>query len=500
MTHFARRQAKEMDADPSELNEESPAEQAVRFKEEGNERYKAKDYKTAVSLYTKAIALDSTNPAYYGNRAAASLMLTNYKDALEDCESIISMDSSVAKAYFRKATALKGLGRYSEAIDSINKGLILDPNNSSALKDKDGIQAAITQFSNVEQLLANKQYRFALPRIEQLIRDMGSGSRALDHMRIKCLIEVDRLEEAMNLSNSALRSASQGDVELLYLRAECLYKMSDLANAIKHLQQALRSDPDNSKVRDFYRKAKAIEDVKEQGNNEYKAGNFQEALDLWTQCIDMDKSNRIYVSKLHSNRANALAKLKRHEEAIKACNLSLQANRSNAKALMRRADINLAIGDKESLNQALRDYEELNRSDDHDMSSKIKQTKVAIKNLGKKDLYKTLGVMRDASDDDIKKAYKKAALKWHPDRHGNKSEKEKEVANAKFREIGEAYEILSDPEKKQRYDSGVDIEDIDNPHAGHGGGMHGMDPNMLFHMFMQQQGGGRGGMRGFHFG
>ena len=242
-----------------------------------------------------------------------------------------------------------------------------------------------------------------------------------------------------------------------------------------------------------------------------QAGNYDEALSLWTECIGMDKTNRIYVSKLHSNRANALAKLKRHEDAIRACNESLQANRSNTKALMRRADINLAIGEKDSLNKALKDYEELQRGDEHDMSSKIKQTKMAIKNIGKKDLYKSLGVMRDATDSEIKKAYKKSALKWHPDRNSSKSEAEQETANTKFKEIGEAYEILSDPEKKQRYDQGVDVEDIDNPHAGPGGrgghghgGMGGIDPNMLFQMFMQQQGGGGGGGGrgggGFHFG
>lgn len=494
----------EKDADMEVPNAQ---ELAADLKAQGNEKYKVKDYKGAISLYTKAIQLDSNNPAYYGNRAASYLMIQSYKEACADCDTILSLDSSNVKAYFRKANALKGMGMYDQALDIINQGLILDPNNSAGLKDRDILLNAKIQLVNVQQMMSNKQYRFALPKIDALLRDIGSGNRELNHMRVKCLIEVDRLEEAMSASNSLLRVAQQGDVDLLLLRSQCLYKLSDLENAIKHLQQALRSDPDNTEVKDFYRKMKGIEDVKEQGNAAFKAGNYEEALSLWTQCINMDKTNRIYVSKLHSNRANALAKLKRHEDAIEACNASLQANRSNTKALMRRADINLAIGDKDSLQKALKDYEELHRSEEHDMSSKIKQVKVAIKNLGKKDLYKSLGVMRDATEDDIKKAYKKLALKYHPDRNSNKSEAEKELANTKFKEIGEAYEILSDPEKKQRYDQGVDVEDIDNPHAGpRGGGMGGMggiDPNMIFQMFMQQQGGGGrrgGGGATFHFG
>jgi DnaJ homolog subfamily C member 7 len=123
----------------------------------------------------------------------------------------------------------------------------------------------------------------------------------------------------------------------------------------------------------------------------------------------------------------------------------------------------------------------------------------------RKDLYKILGVTRTADANELKKAYRKSALMYHPDKQSGKTDEEKEAANAKFKDVGEAYEILSDPEKRERYDSGVEIEDIDNPHAGpgghshggHGGGFHGMDPNMLFHMFMQQQqqGGGGGGMR-----
>jgi len=67
--------------------------------------------------------------------------------------------------------------------------------------------------------------------------------------------------------------------------------------------------------------------------------------------------------------------------------------------------------------------------------------------MAKKDFYEVLGIGRNASQDDIKKAYRQMAMKYHPDRNaGNKESEEK------FKEAAEAYEVLGDPEKKQRYD------------------------------------------------
>lgn len=82
----------------------------------------------------------------------------------------------------------------------------------------------------------------------------------------------------------------------------------------------------------------------------------------------------------------------------------------------------------------------------------------------KTDYYDILGVSKGASADEIKKAYRKQALEWHPDRHKD----EKEAAEKRFKEINEAYQILSDPQKKSAYDQYG--HDAFTPGGGMGGG------------------------------
>ncbi|NXT70256.1 DNJB8 protein, partial [Chaetops frenatus] len=80
------------------------------------------------------------------------------------------------------------------------------------------------------------------------------------------------------------------------------------------------------------------------------------------------------------------------------------------------------------------------------------------------DYYKVLGLQKNASQDDIKKSYHKLALKWHPD----KNPRNEEEAEKKFKEIVEAYEILSDPQKRSHYDKSVEESRVGRERAAAG--------------------------------
>ncbi len=106
----------------------------------------------------------------------------------------------------------------------------------------------------------------------------------------------------------------------------------------------------------------------------------------------------------------------------------------------------------------------------------------------KRDYYEVLGLQKSASLDDIKAAYRKSALKWHPDRWVGKSEEEKKNAEEKFKEVSEAYSVLSDADKKAKYDQ-FGFAGLDGA-AGFGGGGFGGFTGDIFEIFNQFMGGG----------
>lgn len=107
--------------------------------------------------------------------------------------------------------------------------------------------------------------------------------------------------------------------------------------------------------------------------------------------------------------------------------------------------------------------------------------------MEKQDYYEVLGVEKNATDDEIKKAYRKLAIKYHPDKNpGDKT------AEEMFKKVAEAYEVLSDPQRRQNYDQ----FGFDGPQAGGFGG-GGFNPFDIFNSFFGGGGGGFSGFSGF---
>ena len=111
----------------------------------------------------------------------------------------------------------------------------------------------------------------------------------------------------------------------------------------------------------------------------------------------------------------------------------------------------------------------------------------------RKDYYKILDLNRNANEDEIKRAYRKQAVLHHPDKHANDTEEKRQQEEHLFKEAGEAYSVLSDPNKKIRYDRGEDLEDISS----------GIDPSQIFQSFFSMGGmpgmGRQGGAPGYSF-
>ena len=117
--------------------------------------------------------------------------------------------------------------------------------------------------------------------------------------------------------------------------------------------------------------------------------------------------------------------------------------------------------------------------------------------MAKRDFYEVLGIAKGASDTEIKKAYRKAAMKYHPDKFSGANESEKKEAEDKFKEINEAYQILSDENKRAQYDrfGHAAFENGGGAGAGGFGGFSGgfEDLGDIFGSFF----GGNGGFGGF---
>jgi len=473
---------------------------AENRKEEGNQLYKIKKYPEALAKYSAAIDLCPENPAYYGNRSACHMMLAQYSKALDDAKTAVNLDSNFVKGFVRIAKCCIALGETPSAKQAIDQGLTLEPESKAFDTEIQNYQFLEKQHSEIDTAFEAKDYRKALFHVDQSL-NIGVASKRLKIKKAECLAYLGRYAEAQNMANDLLRSDSM-NADAMYVRGLCLYYEDFVDKAFTHFQQVLRLAPDHQRAKATYKRAKSLKQKKEEGNAAFKANNWTAAHELYSQALEIDPCNKATNAKLYFNRATVAAKLKKFAESASDCDEALKRDEKYLKAYLRRGRSYMEM---EKYDEAIRDFEQINKMErgNREYSQLLSNAKLELKKSKRKDYYKILGVDKSANDEEIKKGYRKRALVHHPDRHAGASEEEKKEHERKFKEVGEAYGVLSDTKKRSRYDNGHDVDDLE----GHGhGGMADIDPNQIFQAFFGGAGGGGphgAGMphgASFHFG
>jgi DnaJ family protein C protein 7 len=426
-----------------------------------------------------AIEADPKNATYYSNRAAAFISANRFYEALEDCKTADELEPDNPKILLRLARVYTSLGRPDEAVHVYNSIHATAKDKQAALNMQKHLRMAE---ETAEKGGSGSMVIYALNEAE---KGLGAGVdkprkwqllRGEAHLRMG---NPNALGEAQNVVMSILRNNNQ-DPDALVLRGRILYAQGENDKAMQHFRQALSCDPDFKAAVKYLRMVQKLERMKQDGNASFKAGRFQEAVDTYTQALEVDPANKNTNSKILQNRALCNSRLKQWKAAIRDCDKALELDPSYTKARKTRAK---ALGESGNWDEAVRDLKAMYEANPSEpgLAKEIRDAELELKKSKRKDYYKILGLEKDCGENEVKKAYRKLAIIHHPDKNPGDEE-----AAERFKEIQEANETLSDPQKRERYDSGVDLQDPSDmfggggghPFGGGGGMAGGIDPEI----------------------
>jgi DnaJ family protein C protein 7 len=469
------------------------SEAALALKEQGNVEFKKHNFTEARNFYTSAIEIDPAEPSLYTNRASCNLQLSNFQEALRDCNRALETSPNFAKAFFRAGQALLGLGRIEEAEMRFRRGYEISKDKSFVPEiEKTGkIKSLVAIASQQEQ---KKKLAEALKTYEDLLK-LCPQAIPFKVKKAELLLETKQYKEASSIAVDILQNDDPSNAEAMFIKGRCYYYEGNPAQATAMLRNALSMDPDNVKIQQFRRHIQKLEQAKEEANKLFREGSLDAAYQKYTEALELDPLNNAFNSQLYNNRATVAFKMKKYELALDDSTKAIELNPGYSKAYSKRAQCYCELEKYEEALHDLNRVSELEPGENQELNRQIKQVHQLAKKLRKKDYYKILGISKNATDDEIRTAYRKQSSLNHPDRFVD--EKEKKAANERFQDIGEANAILSDPNKRRMYDSGADAQEINSGM----GGMGGMNFGSQFGAFdmsdiLMQMMGGRGSSRG----
>ncbi|KAK8336748.1 hypothetical protein V6Z12_A09G140500 [Gossypium hirsutum] len=463
----------------------------------------------------------------YSNRAATRMSLGRIREALADCLMAAALDPNFLKVNVRAGNCYLLLGETDNAIRYFNKcfssGADVCLDRRIRVDAADGLQKAqrvdeLTKHSAI--LLEEKSSNAASSALDAISEALSISSRSekLLEMKAEALYMLKKYEEAIQLCEQPLyvaqNSSSEAEIDKQitstdgcgcysiamlwrgHLMSKSYFYMGKLEKALELLQKLEHvgswKDEHGSKILEMsVSLAVTIRELlrlKTAGNEAVCSGRYTEALEHYTLALSSNVESRPFAAICFCNRAAAHQALGQIADAIADCSLAMALNENYTKAFSRRASLHEMIRD---YGQASSDLQRLisilekqcdktsHQSGTKDKSTgNLKELRQAQRRLSSVqeeakreiplNLYLILGVKPSDSTSDVKKAYRKAALRHHPDKAGqflarsetgDEGQLWKEIAeeihkdaDRLFKMIGEAYAVLSDTEKRSEYD------------------------------------------------
>lgn len=456
------------------------------------------------------IESDPTSYLNHYKRATAYLSLGRHAAALDDFDAILKLNPDFAQAHLQKAKILAKEGEFELAKAEL-KAYHRTKGDAESKDLAKAVDHAISEYS--AGVKASKQHKWqdCVGHVTAAIK-VGSNAAALRQLRAQCETELGNSEAAYaDLSRLAmLRPAS----ESLRLRlASIAFFFLEPGVATAEIKKCLHFDPDSKKCKAAHKRIRAFEKDLTKAREFVEGGTHTGP----RRAINILRGEDGLIARFEAQLAEAIESDSipaqfdaKHKSTTRiqlyslACKATVDANDFTSKggAAWCEEVLTLAPDDESGLvyrgeklmkaekwDEAVaafqRAFEKSGRQS-HDIMQRMQKAERLLKVAKQKDYYKVLGVGRDADERTIKKAFRKAAKANHPDVGGSEE---------KMQQINEAYEVLSDPDLKARYDNGDDPNDPTggqggNPFAHHQGG--GMP-------FFFQQGAGGGGFPGGGF-
>ena len=461
------------------------------LKEKGNALFKQKRYEDAIGYYNKAIKLNPNQEVLYSNKGTCEKCLKEYKEAIRDYEKALEINPKNTKNMNRLASVYIIKGKIGDAKILQEKALNLEPYNSTFREQMTSIEKILEDEIKLEDKIKDKKFEDAEEVCKRLIEKVSDFSD-LKLKYIQVLIENVKLTDALQYINKEINYEDKKNNEQFdYLNALCLYYDGQYEKAKKQIN-LMKSKGNSIDTKDLLNKVNTIESVKNKANDIFKQKKYEEAIEEYTKILEFDPSNKKFNSLILANRALCYQKLNKNVEALRDSNQSIKLNPFYARGYIKRGNVYMEL---KMFDDARADFQKAKDLDPNvsGVEGYLNDANKKAESARKRDYYAILGIDKNADEKEIKRAYKKMAMKYHPDRN-SESEESKKMAEKKFIDVNDAYSVLSDPKKRSMYDQGVDPL---NPEEASGGGMHfGGDASEILKMFF----GGGGSPFGFSSG